>query len=360
MKPKKLLLVYTHYSSFVATDEQILSSHYEVTRYRFVPARGALAVAKALIHQLFFLALNIRKFDLVYIWFADQHSLLPVLFARLMGRRSFLVIGGYDVCRIRTLNYGVFCSKPRGWAAVTSMKMSTLNLAVSHHVARKVKALTRKENLQMVHNCVNLPENRGEEAGVAAAQAGEAPPTDKDLRKRESSRDEAHERRLVLTVAKIDSERTFRLKGIDTFVGVARLLPHIPFCIAGFSRENAPWLTTELPPNVTTIGEVDHDRLPAYYRQTMVYCQFSRSESFGIALAEAMLYACIPLATNEGGMPEVVGDKQLLVKRNHGEIALKIDGIFQEKNKTGSFASLRIRELFSVENRSRQLMELLK
>lgn len=73
-----------------------------------------------------------------------------------------------------------------------------------------------------------------------------------------------------------------------------------------------------------------------------------------------MLYACIPLVTNEGGMPEVVGDKQLLVKRNHGEIALKIDGIFQGKNKTGSFASLRIRELFSVENRSRQLMELLK
>ncbi|HRV87902.1 MAG TPA: hypothetical protein P5086_01195, partial [Prolixibacteraceae bacterium] len=163
MSQQKLLLVYPHYSSFVKTDAEILSSRYKVIPYHFKPARGAMAVVTALIRQFFFLALHIRKFSLVYIWFADQHSLLPVLFARLTGRRSYLVIGGYDVCRIKALNYGVFCSKLRGWAAIISMKQSTLNLAVSHHVARKVKAFTRQSNLALVYNCVSLPGYQTEE-----------------------------------------------------------------------------------------------------------------------------------------------------------------------------------------------------
>ncbi|NLX28497.1 MAG: glycosyltransferase [Bacteroidales bacterium] len=384
MSQQKLLLVYPHYSSFVKTDAEILSSRYKVIPYHFKPARGAMAVVTALIRQFFFLALHIRKFSLVYIWFADQHSLLPVLFARLTGRRSYLVIGGYDVCRIKALNYGVFCSKLRGWAAIISMKQSTLNLAVSHHVARKVKAFTRQSNLALVYNCVSLPgyqteEFRGgpPEALVLPAEKRSFPepdgkttpapggkvtpdpegkvtpgPEGKVTPGPEGTAPQA--RKMVLTVAKVDSERTFRLKGLDTFIEVAGLLPEISFCIAGFGGEKPAWLSIPLPPNLMVTGDLPHDQLPQYYLQSLIYCQFSRSESFGIALAEAIHYGCLPLITRVGGMPEIVRDDTLTVDRNPRLIADKISRLFTMPHPSPSLLPW-----FSVAHRTQRLLQLL-
>ena len=368
MSQQKLLLVYPHYSSFVKTDAEILSSRYKVIPYHFKPARGAMAVVTALIRQFFFLALHIRKFSLVYIWFADQHSLLPVLFARLTGRRSYLVIGGYDVCRIKALNYGVFCSKLRGWAAIISMKQSTLNLAVSHHVARKVKAFTRQSNLALVYNCVSLPgyqteEFRGgpPEALVLPAEKRSFPEPDgkttpapggKVTPDPEGTAPQA--RKMVLTVAKVDSERTFRLKGLDTFIEVAGLLPEISFCIAGFGGEKPAWLSIPLPPNLMVTGDLPHDQLPQYYLQSLIYCQFSRSESFGIALAEAIHYGCLPLITRVGGMPEIVRDDTLTVDRNPRLIADKISRLFTTPHPSPSLLPW-----FSVAHRTQRLLQLL-
>lgn len=328
MKPEKLLLIYTHYSSFVATDEQILSSHFQVTTYRFKPARGAFAAVLALIRQFFFLALNIRKFDLLYVWFADQHSLLPVLFARLTGRHCFLVIGGYDVCRIETLNYGVFCSKARGFAAINSMKMSTLNLAVSNYVARKVKALSRRNNLDTVYNCVNL------------TPPGWIDPAN---------------RALVLTVAFVDSERTFLLKGLDTFIETARLLPDLPFTIIGFDENKLSTLRRTFPGNISIVASIPHEQLPDYYRKTKIYCQLSRVESFGIALAESILYGCLPLVTREGGMPEIVSDKENGVKRDPFLIAAKIRKFYSSPGNV-----VQLSEKFTLDHRRKDLFHLLK
>ncbi len=408
MSQQKLLLVYPHYSSFVKTDAEILSSRYKVIPYHFKPARGAMAVVTALIRQFFFLALHIRKFSLVYIWFADQHSLLPVLFARLTGRRSYLVIGGYDVCRIKALNYGVFCSKLRGWAAIISMKQSTLNLAVSHHVARKVKAFTRQSNLALVYNCVSLPgyqteefrggppealvlpaEKRsfpepdgkttpapggkvtpdpegkvtpgpegkvtpGPEGKVTPGPEGKVTPGPEGKVTPDPEGTAPQARKMVLTVAKVDSERTFRLKGLDTFIEVAGLLPEISFCIAGFGGEKPAWLSIPLPPNLMVTGDLPHDQLPQYYLQSLIYCQFSRSESFGIALAEAIHYGCLPLITRVGGMPEIVRDDTLTVDRNPRLIADKISRLFTTPHPSPSLLPW-----FSVAHRTQRLLQLL-
>ena len=294
IKRNKLLLVYPAWSSFVKTDYQILSSEYDVTRYHFQPAKGIFEVSLQFLRQFFFLLFKGWRFNIIYIWFADQHSLLPVLFARLYRQKSFLVIGGYDVCRMPELNYGVFCSKTRGLAAAWSMRKCSLNLPVSNNVARKVKALSRRTDSLMVYNCVNLPD---------------------------TGSTEKLPREWVLTVAVIDSERTFFIKGIDTFIETARLLPEIPFVIIGFDREKLNNPGGSYPKHLTLMAGVSHDELREYYLQTKVYCQLSRSESFGIALAEAISYGCIPVVTSEGGLPEVAGRNGIIVKRKPQQIA---------------------------------------
>jgi glycosyltransferase involved in cell wall biosynthesis len=326
MKRKKVLLIYTNFSSFVEADFEILSSDLEVTRYQFKSVKGIWKTAFELIKQLSFLLANVRKFDFYYIWFADQHALLPVLFAKFTGSKSYVVVGGYDVCRIRSLHYGVFCSKLRGFTALRAMKQSTLNLPVSRHVARKVKALTRKNNYTLIYNCVNLPENKLQ-----------------------------GDRKTVITVGQIDTERTCLLKGIDTFVEVARLLPDISFGITGYFNNQLLHFLNDFPANIRLLGNVDHHQLPSYYLQAKVYCQLSRSESFGIALAEAILYGCVPLVTHEGGMPEIVRDKELIVRRDPPSIARKISQIFAE-NQPG----IELSSDFSFDTRKNQILKLFR
>jgi len=97
MQKKSILLFYINYSSFVRADYDIISLNANVTRYQFKPVKGLIKTGMELVKELFFLVLHIRKYDAIYVWFGDYHSLLPVLFAKWFRKKSFVVIGGYDV-----------------------------------------------------------------------------------------------------------------------------------------------------------------------------------------------------------------------------------------------------------------------
>ncbi|HPE77236.1 MAG TPA: glycosyltransferase family 4 protein [Draconibacterium sp.] len=307
---RKILFIYTNYSTFVKTDFEILASAHEVTKYQFKPVRGLVNTAVQLIKQKIYLLVNIWKFDTVFVWFADYHSFLPVLFAKIFGKKSIVVIGGYDVARMPEFKYGSFNSKLRGLCAIFSMKNSTLNIAVSKYVERKVKWIAKKAKTRLIYNCVNIAEN-------------------KDIQPEKEN--------LIITVGLIDSERTFLLKGIDTFIEVARLLPEYKFMIIGLSRNLPENILKSLPENLESFDRVNHEELEKFYKKAKIYCQFSRTESFGVAVVEAMNFGCIPIVTNVGGMPELVGEKGRIVKRIPFSISSQISDIvlkyYNEYNK---------------------------
>ncbi len=87
------------------------------------------------------------------------------------------------------------------------------------------------------------------------------------------------------------------------------------------------------------VGMVNHDELQSYYKKAKIYCQFSRSESFGVSIVEAMYFGCFPIVTNVGGMPELVGKNGRIVKRIPGiisslisEVVLNYSGLILEKD----------------------------
>ncbi len=329
VKSKSILFFYTNYTSFVRTDFEILSSVYTVRKYQFKPVTGLVNTAVELIKQFWFLALNIWKCDAVFTWFADYHSLLPVLFAGMARRKSFVVIGGYEVCRIKELNYGALCSRFRGFFCVKSMQWCSLNLTVSKYTDRKVKYLAPSSNRQLVPNCVDfvLPADR------------------------------AVKEDLVLTVGIIDTKRSFLLKGIDTFMEVAAQTPAYKFVIVGLDTFKLADLVSDLPPNVTIYARMPHDELPGWYSRARFYCQLSRSESFGVSIAESMLYACIPIVTSEGGMPELVGDAGYIVRRDAAVISHLISGAAAGRPGLESAGVKRIVENFSRSKRGETLVK---
>lgn len=326
---KKILLVYANYSTFVRQDDEILSEEHDVSKYRFLHEKNPIRFFWQFIRQFVFLLLKGWQFDAFYIWFADYHSLLPVLFARISGKKSFLVIGGYDAARIKSFKYGVFYKKWRGFFAIHSMRKSSKNLCVSKHILRTISHIAPNSENTLIYNCVGLA-------------------TPKTSLKKEC---------LVLTVAIVKNELAYRIKGIDLFIEAAGLLPDYTFQIVGIDRDLVIKKFNTLPPNLILTGLIPHDELNRYYQTAKVYCQFSVIESFCVALAEAMLYNCIPVTTAVGGMAEVAGGLGLTVKRGLASIT---QAIIQAMN-TPSSDDFRKQILtnFSIEKRRDELRKIL-
>lgn len=82
-----------------------------------------------------------------------------------------------------------------------------------------------------------------------------------------------------------------------------------------------------------------------------IYIQCSLSESFGMALAEAMLQKLAIIATKVGGMPELVANTGLLIpSKNPGAIKsaiIKLADDLEFRAKIGKLASARIKKYFS-------------
>lgn len=280
---KNALFIYTHSSTFVRGDISILRKEYNLKEYQF-KNNPKKQLPLSLGKLFFYLLFNIYKFELIYIWFADYHSFLPTLFAKLFGKRLYLVIGGYDVCREKRYNYGSFSKPLRGSMALRSIKWATCNLCVSGNIERTVKAIAPNAKTEVIYN------------GVLTPAQDFSTPIAPYLAQRK-----------VLCVALVSTVQAFYIKGIDRYNRVAALLPHVQFTLVGCSPAIFTLAGTTPSPNLKIVEAVPPEQLAQYYLSSHLYCQFSRRESFSLSLAEAMSYRLIPVISTAGGMPEVTG-----------------------------------------------------
>lgn len=285
---RKALFIYTHPSTFVRGDLEILSSEFDIKEYQVVNTPKKV-LPWSLFKLSLYLFFNIGRFEIVYIWFADYHSFLPLLFSRIAGKRSYLVIGGYDICRERRYKYGSFSNPLRSFAAISSIKMATMNLCVSKSVQRVIKAIAPSSRSCVVYNGVKTDFTSYSESSSKPNSTEEKPSSD------------------TLCVALVSTIQSFYIKGIDRFNSVAASMPDNNFVLVGCNPD--VFISAGVAPakNLTILPRLDHSILKDYYINSKVYCQLSRRESFSLSLAEAMSNNCIPVITKTGGMPEVAG-----------------------------------------------------
>lgn len=328
----KILFVYQNYSTFVKNDFDILASFHEVHKYQFYRVKGILNTFWGMFRQFLYLLIHIWKYDAVYVWFADYFSFLPVVFAKVLFKKSFVVIGGYDVCRIKKLKYGALYNKSRGFFTVSSLKLCTTCITVSENIDRKTKFIAPNANRALIHNCID--------PNISAPS----------YRKEQ----------LIITVGNIDTGETIYVKGLDTFVEIARLMPDYKFLIIGFNKEQLTYDFLNIPANMEVLGKIPNQELMLYYARAKFYCQLSRSESFGVAIVESMLNGCIPVVTNEGGMPEIVGEKKYIVKRNPEHIKQAILALLSNESEADKKNRKdRVLQMFTIQKREDALKTLL-
>lgn len=280
----RILFVYSRPASFVEIDLELLRERWDVREWA-QPGRYAnpLAVADA-----------VRRADLVFGWFASWHTLLPFAFARLLGKPSLLVTGGFDTANMPDIGYGYQRGGATKRLASWIIRSATQLVANSEYARDELvrNVGVRPEDVSVVYH--GVPDPFG-----ALPEGGREP--------------------VVLTVGQV-GWLTYERKGLRPFVQAARLAPELRFVLVGAWLDNAVDLLRDLGgENVEYTARVSGEELAQWYRRSSVYVQASRHEAFGMSLAEAMLGGCIPVVTRAGALPEVVGDVGVQLDRGDPE-----------------------------------------
>jgi glycosyltransferase involved in cell wall biosynthesis len=326
----RILFVGNQNSSFVANDYLLLQAHYPVTALSLTQGGSPI---RSLPRFIIKLMAALGKTDVVFCWFANAESFLPVLLGRLLGKKTVVVAGGYDCANEPSFHYGSFAHPVKRHIAGYILNHADLILAVSKFTEHEAVSCSHPRRILTTYNGVDIEKFTPDTAGKED---------------------------LVLTIARVD-RLNILLKGLRTFAEASRAIPQSQFVIIGPTEESCKQELLRINPALTFVGGLPHDDLVPWFRRAKVYCQLSYRESFGLALVEAMSCGCIPVTTDRGALPEVVGDCGLVVPYEDapGTIAA-ISQASRRSPDSQTRCRQRVVSLFSLQGREEHLVKIIE
>ena len=282
--------------------------------------------------ELFFLVLHIRKYDAVYVWFGDYHSLLPVIFAKWFRKKSFVVIGGYDVSTLSEYNYGAFNKPIRSFFTKNTFKNADLCLPVAEALRDKLRMICPLAKAETLSTGVDSDQFNF--TGYLRAKR-------------------------IITVSGTDNQQRLMIKGLDRFRALAEQLPEFECIIIGASEGVKPYFEP-LPSNLMLLPPQPFEQISQYYQNASFYAQLSRSEGLPNALCEAMMCGCIPVGTDVGDIRVTIGDTGITLTEWNPEQAIDFIRNNHNNNALRDNAHERIITLYDPARRITRLGQLLE
>lgn len=275
-------------------------------------------------------ALLIPHSDFVLCWFGCRTAAAAVYLARVCGKPVAVIAGGQDVADLPEIGYGLIKSRRHRRFIRYAFRACNVALPVSECTAAELLKRVQPKAMVVIHNGVDLPRALGPKQSNA-----------------------------VLCVARVTAA-TLEVKGIRTLLAAANELRELSFTIVGEVTQDAlRRLGPSLPGNVAFTGWLPHESVLALCDRARVYVQPSYYESFGVSVAEAMARGCIPVVTDRGALPEVVGDAGFYFRYgDHRGLCRSIERAMREG--VGAVAADRIREHFPIERRAERLHKLIE
>lgn len=277
-----ILIVYGLRSSFVKQDIDALKVRYSVIEYEFGIKKGVKHVF-AQLNFMFFLIKNASKFTAVYSWFADYHSFFPAVLSRIFKFKFILAIGGFDAAKLDEFHYGVHIKLLRSKIVKFAIQRSDLIIFSSLYTLNE---LVKNTHLKI------------QESRYKIVYPGINPQI--------ISAENKHAKYLMIYVAAGDSINRMKIKGVDRFIDLARLMSQFQFLLIGPTGNASNWVLESKSNNLTTLPNVDRDQLFQYYKDSEFIALFSRFEAFGMVLLEGISAGCKPITLSNLGAEEIV------------------------------------------------------
>jgi glycosyltransferase involved in cell wall biosynthesis len=341
----------TSNASFILTDQKILETNFSVKSY-YINNSSGLKYLFSLIRLFLFLTFRGWQARIYFIRFADWHTALLTLFMKLYHKKLIIVVGGFDAFHFPEFAYGVYHRRFRGWCAKYSLKNASLILPNSPSLIEYTNtyALSRpvkggiKHFVPVLKGIIKVVPN-GFDTGFWAKET------------------QLIKKKMVLTVASVNTLRNFYLKGIDSFIQLAGILPEYEFLMVGMQKDFLARYTPHIiiPENLKLFEFVPRQQLLEYYNEAKVFCLLSLTEGMSNVLCEAMLCECIPVGSNVTFIPEMIGDSGFIIQhKNIEEMKKQIVAALNSDPSMGKLAKQRVLDNFSLETRSKTLCEMLR
>ncbi len=277
--------------------------------------------------------------DLYFSWWAGG-SILPLIKARLSGKPIIVVAGGNDSMFYRDS----LSQAPRGYlasawykklAARLSLRLGTVVLVVSRFMVDHVTRLGAREPI-VVPNSVNT----------------------------KVFRPSGDQRLTVTSIFNLD-DTSVSVKRGDVFLRavpvILKSFPTQTFVVIGKkgnAYERLRGLASDLgiQHHVEFIGSIENTEVVIWLQRSRIYVQISDTETFGVAIAEAMSSGTPVVVSRRGAIPELVGEYGVFVDHNDPRsVANGIIGLLgktpEERDAIGAMARARIVKHYSYEKR---------
>jgi glycosyltransferase involved in cell wall biosynthesis len=272
--------------------------------------------------------------DIIYVWFIKISTFIVVLLSVFLGKKTIIVTGGFDIAEEPEINYGQMLNPLRARMVKFVLKNADRILPFSDFAKEEVLKITKNAKIDVVP--LSCDTERFQPSG----------------KKKQT---------IALTVCAVNKSNIIR-KGLETFLESARLLPEVRFVLVGrHADDSINYLRKISPSNVEFIGYVSEEELIRWYQRAKVYCQLSYQEGFGVAVIEAMACECVPVVSLKAVvLRETVGDCGFYVPYGDAEATVKaIKTALSASLDLGAKARKRVKDLFSVEKRQKNLLELI-
>jgi glycosyltransferase involved in cell wall biosynthesis len=275
---------------------------------------------------------KILSSDIVWVWFADYPEFPIVLLSKILNKPIVVNIGGFEVSGIKEINYGNQLKFVRGWVSRWILRNATELIVPSP--AYNIQTLKVGIGIKLMDNTFALPEDDYyfENYYLTHTMAHittipnwvDTKTCDIPLPKKEN-----------LVVTAVCSKFAYDYKGIPIFKRASGIIPYKSKILEHLPRKEYE-------------SELQHAK---------VYCQLSRDETFGISLVEAMAYGCVPVVSDKGALPWIVGNAGVVIP--YGNAWAATAGILKAMDMDGQAARDRAR-FFSREKKQEAVRQLIK
>ena len=325
-------------------DLNFLRKEFDLSEFEFKlnPKKN---VPFSFVKQLLFLLKNCNKTKIYIIQFAGYNSLLPVIFSKILKKKSVIVLGGTDCVSFPSISYGNFHKKLLGLFTSLSIKNCDLLLPVDSSLIEYDYNYQKNDFPKQgyKYHCPDITtKNQVIYNGFE---------TDKWLFSKNKE-----ENTFVTIVAGLSNFSKIQLKGIDLIIQLAYQFPTFKFYVVG--GEN---LQQGIPDNIILKPFVPNNELSNFLNSKEFYLQLSMSEGFPNALCEAMLCGCIPIVTAVGAMPKIVSEIGFVLNKKDpillSEIVQKATGLTKnDREQLAEKSRDRIKNVYPIIRREKEFI----
>ena len=313
----RIAFITANFSRFIEQDLETLRSRHDVHVVHWT--------GKSKLPRLLY---EVGAADLSFCYFAADHAWLAATAGRWTRTRCVIVTGGNDVAEVPDIGFFLSAkSKRRTRKALERCDLALLFSQSSMHDMHQVGAPPRAEVLYL---------------GVDPEEFyPQGPKQD-----------------LAITAGWVNQSNLLR-KGHEPFIRAAAFLPEVEFRLVypatddGAEPAALAHLRQIATPNVTFSTD---EAIHTDFQRAKVYVQASGHEGFGLANAEAMASACVPVVVDRYALPEVVAETGEYVRFNDPEDLAR--GIKRALSRDGSAARERVIKNYTGRHRRDRLLEL--